>query len=225
MNHRTLAVLVAGCLPLVASAVYLETFDAYAPGSQLHGQGGWVGWGGDPGAGALVSNAQSFTPGNSVAVVGATDITRWFSGYTSGQYRLSGWQYIPSSSTTGLPYWIWLNIGEANWSIQTWFNLSDNVVQSDYGLSATLPLVRDQWVELSALVDLDANTVTEYYNGTLLTVHDWQVGGAAAIAQVDLYANGANVVYYDNIAISLIPEPAALSLLALGALAIPRRRS
>jgi hypothetical protein len=224
MNRSVFAALVAVCLPVAASAVYLETFDAYAPGSQLHGQGGWIGWGGDPGAGALVSNAQSLSAGNSVAVTGATDVTHWFSGYTSGQFRISGWQYIPSSSTTGTTYWIWLNIGEANWSIQTWFDLSDGIVMSDYGTSATLPIVRDQWVELSAVVDLDANTVSEYYNGTLLTVHAWQVGGAAAIAQVDLYANGAHVVYYDNIAISLIPEPAALSLLALGALALARRR-
>jgi hypothetical protein len=58
-------------LPGRAAAAVFEDFETYAVGSNLHGQGGWAGWTGDPGAGALVSSNYSFSPIRSVNISGA----------------------------------------------------------------------------------------------------------------------------------------------------------
>ena len=48
-------------------------------------------------------------------------------------------------------------------------------------------------------------------------------GGALQLAAVDLYANGADNVYYDDMSVP-IPEPGILALAGLGLLALMRRR-
>src|SRR5882672_10566508 len=83
---------------LPAGAAVFDDFESYAVGSNLHGQGGWSGWAGNPGAGAVVSTTFSFSPTRSVNVTGATDLVRTFSGVTNGQWVFKVMQYIPSTS-------------------------------------------------------------------------------------------------------------------------------
>ena len=76
-----------------------DNFDSYATGSQLHGQGGWKGWDNNPAAGALTSSAQARSAPNSAAIVGASDLVHQYSGYTSGQWVYTAWQYVPTNFT------------------------------------------------------------------------------------------------------------------------------
>jgi hypothetical protein len=199
-----------------ASGSFFDNFDAYVAGSQMHGQGGWKGWDNNPAAGALVSTAQAASLPNSVEITGASDLVHEFPGTTSGQWVFSAKQYIPSEAT-GTTYTILLNDyndgGPYDWSMQDAFNLDTGVVVADNGGGATLPIVKGQWVDLRYDIDLDANTVSEYYGGSLLSTHQWAVTPAAVDA-VDLFANGASPVYYDDVRLTQVPEPGTLVLLA-----------
>ncbi len=234
--------MVRGLTPIVAVAAlaisaqaggFSDNFESYAAGSDLHNQGGWRGWDGSAAAGALVSNAYAYDGVNSVNITGGSDLVHEFTGFTSGKYTLSVAQYIPSAST-GDTYFILMNKykengaqADYNWSVQTHHNMDTGVITSDMG-GATAALVKDQWVVNQFLIDLDAGTVAEYYNGQKLADYVWQTTGVNQLAAIDLYANNAGPVYYDSLTIepgfNLIPEPAPLALLTLGALALVLRR-
>src|SRR5690606_6772801 len=81
------------------AAFYEEYFDGYANGSNVHGQGGWKGWGNDSGGGATVTNAQASSLPHSINVTGDTDLIHEFSGVTSGKWKVTARQYIPSGFT------------------------------------------------------------------------------------------------------------------------------
>lgn len=224
-------------MPFVASgAVFSDNFDGYVAGSQIHGQGGWKGWDNTPAAGALVSDTFSASAQNSVSITGGSDLVHTFTGATSGIWTFSIMQFVPTGAT-GDSFVILLNQyndgGPNSWSVQTHVNMDTNVIIADYPTPGgiNLPLIRDQWVEFRAVIDLDTNSVSEFYNGALLSSHEWRDAGALgdpnslnAITAVDLYGNGASPVFYDNI--SLIPEASssALLLLCVTGLAGVRRR-
>lgn len=52
----------------------------------------------------------------------------------------------------------------------------------------------------------------------------WQDGGVNALAAIDLYANNAGPVYYDNFSLTQVPEPTTTALLGLGLAAFLFRR-
>lgn len=212
-----------------AAANWADDFDSYAAGSGLHGQGGWVGWGGDPQWDANVVNTYSSSPSNSLEVVGGADMVQTFSGYTSGTYTLTSDLYVPADSNSGDVYWIWLNQYGAtnNWSIQVKIGTTDSVIHPDLPQGATssvdAPMVRDQWVTLKAVVDLDANSYDCWYGATQMVTDGIWYGGAKDIAAIDLFSNGASEpVYFDNVAIT--PEPMSIALIGGGAVALFRRR-
>lgn len=191
-------------------ADWSDNFDSYATGSQMHGQGGWKGWFNDPVGGALTSGVQAVSAPNSVAILGASDLVHEYSGTNSGQWVYTAWQYIPTDFT-GQSYFILLNSyddagSSLNWSAQVMFDGGANTVTNDGGVSGgSLALVKGQWVELRLELDLDADTGAFYYNNQLLYTGTWsgQVsgGGAVNLAAVDLFANNASVIYYDDLSL------------------------
>ena len=213
--------LAAVCAP--ATGQWSDNFDSYSSGSQAVGQGGWEEWG--PGAGALVSSAQSRSTANSIDIVGATDLVRRYSGYTSGTWDYSAWQYIPSG-TTGKHYFILLSqYGTTNkWAVQVGFNPITGNVEADAGggRADNAKLIYDQWVRIQVVIHLDDDWVQFYYNGILLdsaTVADhavhgggwtWTYGpfgnanyaGLLEVGAVDLYANSGTSVYYDDLSLT-----------------------
>jgi hypothetical protein len=185
-----------------------DNFDSYATGSQMHGQGGWKGWDNSPAAGALTSAAQAASAPNSVDILGGSDLVHEYSGYTSGQWIYTAWQFVPADFA-GTSYFIMLNtyadFGTNNWSTQVNFDSGSNLVTND-GDGSTLPLIKDQWVEIRVEIDLDADVQTFYYGGQMLYQSSWvnglSGGGAVNIGAVDLYANNASSVYYDNVSLA-----------------------
>lgn len=192
-------------LAAVIPTCWYEAFDAYNPGTGLHGQGGWEGWGGDPAGDAYVTAAQGMYGSQSVEIVGASDLVRTYCGCVFGRWTFTAWQYLPADFS-GQTYFILLNTygGANNWSTQLRFDSGLGVVESEYE-TAQLPLVTGEWIELRIAIDLDANTQEIYYDDALLTTKSWSEGvsgsGAVEIAAVDLYANASTPVYYDNLSL------------------------
>ena len=200
-------------------ADWSENFDEYPTGFQLHGQGGWSGWGGDPNAGALTSDVQAYSTPNSVDILGASDLVHSYSGYTSGVWTYTAWQYIPTDFD-GTTYFILLNTytnggADTNWSTQVNFNSATGLVTNDGSAGGTLPMITGQWVEIRDEINLDSDTQSFYYGGDLLFSGSWSDGmsggGAVNIAAVDLFANSASSVFYDDISISQFVDTPWLS--------------
>src|ERR1039458_9450200 len=201
-----------------ASRAFFDDFESYAVGSNLHGQGGWTGWANNTNAGALVSSNFAFSPTRSVNITGASDLVHTFSGATNGQWVFSVMQYIPSTST-GTTYVVLMNTyrspygaTDLNWSVIIQNNMDSGQIISDLGGSATRPMVKDQWVEVRCEINLASNSVSEFYNGQLLSTHAWQGGsggpGLNEIQALDLFANNAGPAYYDNVSLGLQSQAA-----------------
>lgn len=226
MRRLTCMAFVAALSTAAFAQVWSDNFDSYANGTQLHGLNGWVGWDNSAGAGALVSNVQSASPSNSVDISGGSDLVQQFTGATNGFWTFSGKVYIPGNFT-GSSYFIMLNTynhnGPYDWSVQTHFDSATGLAVDDY-TGNSVAYVTDQWLDFSVDIDLDNDTREMKLDGNSLGVTAWKTGANSAvnIGAIDLFANGASAVYYDDL--QLVPEPATMSVLALGALALVRRR-
>ncbi len=195
---------------------WADDFDSYATDLSLHGVGGWKGWGNSAVGTAYTRDEQARSTPNSVEIVGASDLVHEYSGYTSGQWIYTAWQYIPTAFS-GESYFILLNQytdaggGDGNWSTQVSFDSATNTVVNDGPAAGSLPLIKGQWVEIRVEIDLDADTQSFYYGDVLLFTGSWtggmSGGGIANIGAVDLFANSASAVYYDDISLAAPPPP------------------
>lgn len=224
----------AAVLAVSASADWSDNFDSYKTGINLHGVGGWAGWDNNPNAGAFTSDAHAMSAPNSVDINGASDLTHEYDGYTSGVVTYSAMMYIPGKFT-GDTYFILLNTydpgGSQDWSLQMHFSSTDGMIHNNGGsgnmVTQTLvPYVTDEWASIVITIDLDNNTHTGTYNGQEVVSGPWYGGanGQAYIGAVDLFANNAQSVFYDDMSLSTVPEPATIAALAVGILALVARR-
>jgi hypothetical protein len=96
-----------------------------------------------------------------------------------------------------------------NWSVQVNFNTATGDIVNEGASSGTATIVYDTWVPIEVRIDLDGNTQTFFYNNVLLYTGSWTEevsgGGQANIGTVDLFANSATSVFYDDITLSNLP--------------------
>lgn len=211
-----------------------DNFDSYTIGS-INGQGGWEGWTGNAAVAGTVTAAQAYSGTQSLRVVAGNDTVRPFTGVSSGWWSLSLMQYIPSTSS-GNSWVILMNSYPANlnWSEQMLVDISAGLVGVFDGAGAqqggVLSIVKDQWVPIRFDINLTDNTVSSYYNDSFLATHTWQSGGLNQLQALDLYPDEGSgtaqvgPVYYDNVQLSIVPEPASMGLFLLGGLAFLIRR-
>lgn len=198
-------------IPVSAAVVWSENWDGYAAGTNAHGINGWKGWGDNPAVGAFVSNLVAQSPTNSIEIVGLSDLVHEYA-IDSGVWVLRAYQYIPSNFV-GQTYFILLNnyndAGTSlNWSTQVVFDSFSNLVINDGPAGGILPFFRDTWVEIRVEIDLDTDTQAFFYDNVLLFAGTWTGGmsgsGTTSIEAIDLYANYASPVYYDDITLDLV---------------------
>ena len=216
-----------------AHGAFMSDFEAYATGTELQDVGGWKGWDNVASSAGVVSDQYAYSGSGSVQIHGYTDAVREYAGITSGVWTLSMKQYIPSGQS-GLQYAIVMNRyvdgGNSNagsWSTQLKFDLGAGTVRDDFR-GGSAPIVTDQWVDMRLDVDLDANVVSSYYNGALISSGSWTRNGASllAISALDLYSASDNYAYYDDIALtSSVPTPGAPALALCGLIFLVPRTS
>jgi len=175
---------------------FSDTFDSYVAGTGLAGQGTWQLWG----VGSIdgqVSNAQSSSPSNSFKMIPQTDIVQ-IGNVTAGTWELKCMTFSPSTNVgataneggfiIGLNTWNVVTPGgaTADYSMQIQWdkgNVAGPVVR-DYNqtavgcpVSATAPMLQDQWVQFRAVINLTTNTYSAYYGATqIVTDKSWTKG-------------------------------------------------
>ncbi|MEM7455944.1 MAG: hypothetical protein AAF456_16455 [Planctomycetota bacterium] len=208
------------CFTGTLHAQWSDNFDSYANGTNVNGVNGWENWDNDPSFNAFVLNTQSSSAPNAIGINPSSDVIHRMGNPTSGKWELTCDQYIPGSAT-GQQYFIMLNTynagagGAKSWSIQLLFDNDTGMLTDDYdGGWGGASIVYDQWVELRFIIDLDNDTVDQYYDGTLInsgqswTQRNGGAAGAAEIGCVDLFSNGGSICYYDNLL--LLPADPAI---------------
>lgn len=218
-----------------AGAAFMSQFDSLPAGADANGANGWQGWNNVAADAGVISSDFAYEGPNSLLITGYTDAVQTFTGATSGQWSLSTKQYIPSGQK-GLQYIMILNTYADNamnnagmWSTQLKFNLNSGKITDDFRSGGPpINIAFDQWADLRVDIDLDANTVSHFYNNTLVSTGSWTRSGASAlaIAAVDLYSADNNRAYYDNLSLVQVPAPTTPGAMAIAfaAIAIPTRR-
>lgn len=210
------AVCVAALPARVEAQFFNETFDTYATGSTIAGQGGWETWDNAPGANTTVVSTQSFTPPNSLLIGGAADIVHQFVGVTSGTWHARTKVFIPSTQV-GESWFILLNTyvsgvhNNPDWSAQVVFcrtgcsttNVVPGMVTSIGGgeitVVGTIPLILDQWTEIHAQINLTTNRYQLFYNSVQFYDQPWVLTAPARLQAVDLFSNGSTSTFMDNV--------------------------
>lgn len=221
-NVRLLVVLVGVTLVAATGAnAWFDGFEDYAAGSGIIDQGTWVGWNRTGTDDAPVTDAIAASGEKSLQLGGEAmvDLVPEFTGVTSGVWTMTAQTYIPENATTG-----YFDIGWVTWDEGAQAHIWCGAISFDLPngtVEGTLPLVRDQWIEAKAVFDVDAMTVATYYNG--VESNDPGGFGEHEVAGLDIWtAEGTSTLYIDDI--SMVPEPATMALLGLGALALLRKR-
>lgn len=178
----------------VEQALYANGFDSYTSGSYIAvvDPDWWTTWGNAPGTAedAKILNEQSSSPSNSIKVDGTSDLVFKLGNKTSGKFLVNFNYYVP----TGFGAYYNIQHFESpgvEWALEVYFKTDGSGFMNAGGdNAATFSYAHDQWIEVSNVVDLDADWAQVYFNGVLM--HEWQYSLQAQGQAGTLQLGGAN---------------------------------
>ena len=176
-THWLAGALVLACLSArAAGQSYSEDFESYPAGTGIVGQGGWREFNGAAGTVSTVSTTFASSGSQSLRTDTGSDTIREWTNFQSGkgQWLITTWLYIPSTTTQEL--WFkqmsfYKDNGPYFWTAQVGFNTGSAGAGRIYGGSTapgTFAVIFDRWVEIKLAIDLDADTIEVFYDGTSL---------------------------------------------------------
>lgn len=190
---------------------FFDDFESYKDGSDIVGQGGWEVWY-TGGTHATVSSEQA-VGSLSMRNIELSDIVQRFTA-EDGVWTFSVDTYVPSAPLKVADGFVILMNqygGPDNWSVQVRFDPAFKTVESQFDANTT-SLLADQWVTLRCEIDLDADTLNIYYNDVLFAAdliwsENVSGGGITSIACTDLFSNGIEPMFYDNVSLKRAGGP------------------
>ncbi len=189
------------------TVLYDDDFESYTVGEYLAVQSSeWTTWSGAPGTDedALITDAESYSPDQSVIVDGSTDLVKPLGDKTSGKYEIIFYYYVPGG------YYAYYNIQHfeqpgVEWALEVFFEDGGNgYINAGGENAATFTYSQDQWIEIKNIVDLTNDSAQLVIEGTW--VHGWQFSlkadggeGELQLGSVNCYAwapSGETPMYY-----------------------------
>lgn len=195
-----------------AMGAWSDNFDSYANESGIIDQGAWVGWNNVNNDDTIVTDEQAASPPHSLKMGAAAmvDLVPQFSGATSGIWYLDVMTYVPAGSTS-----MSSDIGflarhtgfEGAFDTQ-WFG--PFTLNMETGMANdNVPIVRDQWIPMRTVFDIDARTYEIFYNEQFARSGTFPDGFDDAVVGLDVWTPaGASTLYYDDFRMApAAPEP------------------
>lgn len=210
---------------IMPTTLLLEDMEPYAVDSYLavNNPTWFTTWSNAPGTGedAIIKDTYSHSGTKSALVDktgGATDLILKLGDKTTGQYELTWWNYVATGKSG------YYNIQHTQapgteWAMEVYFRASgagELLAGSSTAIAFTYP--KDAWFEVKHLIDLDADNIKLYINGTL--VHEWpisyQAGSTSGMKQlggVDFFAGEASgsgevpAFYLDDVYFAQVGAP------------------
>jgi hypothetical protein len=203
MKHTMLASALLALTVPAAAQWPGDNFDSYANGTLLQNVGGWKGWDNVAAAAGTVDNSQSRSAPNSIRIdAGVTDAIHPLIGAVCGKWTVIVWQRIPTGGLAGGPVYLILNNiynDGGPYDFTTQLKCSGTTIVDDFPRTkAPVPLVFDQWVQIRLEIDLNANTITSFYNNTQISTGTYAFSGPVSIENIDLFSFGG-ACHYDDI--------------------------
>ena len=202
-------------------AVIDDNFDSYTSGDYIAEVGAdWTTWSNAPGGAedALVSDAQSYSPSNSINVIADNDLILIMDDYTEGKVVVDLMMYVPTG------FCGYYNLQQTStpgefWGFQIYFQ-ADGQAFADCAAEAALNFSfnHDEWMACRVVVDLDNDLATYYHDGEWMYEWQWSLGtfGTVQVNQlggVNIFG-GANATqptdvpnyYIDDVMVSEVSD-------------------
>ena len=184
----------------------------------------WTTWSDAPGTAedAIVSDAYSVSPSNSILIEGSTDLILKAAetNLTSGVHTFMNDIYIPTGFTG---YWNLQKdvVPGTEWGFQIMYeDTMMMVIDAGAAAAAVIPYSYDTWYHNEVVVDLDNDWCQFYIDGELIIEYQWTLGtfgtpGALTLGSTDIFANPGSAgtppgAYFDNVCFSGDEPPVLL---------------
>ena len=181
------------------TVLYEDNLDTYAVDSFLGvvNPTWWTTWSNLPGSGEDIQMKNTFShsapmSGSADKVGGQTDAILKLGNKVSGAYQLTWWMYVETGKCGCYNIQHFQSPG-TEWAFEVYFRTNGTIDLLEGGLTINGTYPKDTWFEVKQDIDLDADNIDLYINGTLL--QSWPFsneatapGGTKQLGGVDFFA-------------------------------------